>query len=329
MRLGSYGAMNRGTTFDLCEQFLTWHCTRIEARGKLNLLNLHLHCEDFYAHFLNLLFGYQLKNLNAIDQNAAGVDLVDAAGKILLQVSATATKAKVNAALEKDLSAYTGHAFRFVSISKDAAHLRGHTYTNPHKLAFDPKSDIYDVPSLLTIILHMEISGQRKVYEFLRDELEPAPSRMLPESNLAAVIGVISREDLSSVATGATSIPFNVDDKLKANDLHAAAGVIEDYKIHHHRVERIYGEFDVAGVNKSKSVLDSFRSIYLKLSAQYSGDELYFQVVEQVMKKVRESANYVQIPLEELELCTNVLAVDAFIRCRIFKEPMGVGDAFA
>ncbi|MEF7879577.1 SMEK domain-containing protein [Escherichia coli] len=49
--------MNRSIYFDLCEKRLTLLCYSVELRGKLNILNYNLHCEDFYVHFFNLLFG--------------------------------------------------------------------------------------------------------------------------------------------------------------------------------------------------------------------------------------------------------------------------------
>jgi hypothetical protein len=54
----------------------------IVKRGGLNILDLHLHSENFYQQLFNLLFGWKLQNLNAVQQNAAGVDLVDTTNKI-------------------------------------------------------------------------------------------------------------------------------------------------------------------------------------------------------------------------------------------------------
>jgi arginine decarboxylase-like protein len=140
---------------------------------------------------------------------------------------------------------------------------------------------------------------------------------------------VIAKEDLGDISPGATPLDFNVDDKIAHNGLSGAAGVIEDYKIFYPVVDRIYTEFDNNALNKSKSVLDAFRLTYHKLSGSHAGDELFFQIVEEVITKVRNSSNYIQIPLEELQLCVNVLAVDAFIRCKIFKNPSGVAHAAA
>lgn len=44
----------------------------IKDSGKLNLLDINVHVEDFYRDLLNLVYGWQLKNMNQWNQNAAG-----------------------------------------------------------------------------------------------------------------------------------------------------------------------------------------------------------------------------------------------------------------
>jgi hypothetical protein len=316
------GRMNRSHIFDACEKHLSVLCTRVTMRGKLNVLNLHQHCEDFYAGLLNRLWSLQLQNMNAEAQNAEGIDLIDKQDKIIVQVSSTATKQKVNAALGKDLSAYKGHSFRFMSIATDASHLRRGVFANPHNLAFDPTADVYDVTLLLSAILHASLAKQREIYDYLKEELsEPGAERILHESNLASIINIIAKQDLTGHFGEISVADFNVDEKVAFNGLHAAASVIEDYKVYSHIVDHTYAEFDNSGVNKSKSVLDTFRNTYLKLSAKHSGDDLFFRIVEEVITRVEESANFARIPIEELSLSVNILAVDAFIRCKIFKKP--------
>ena len=56
--------MERADLFNDIEARLSWLVSRIELRGSLNILNLNLHSEDFYLHLLNLLFGWNLTNLN-------------------------------------------------------------------------------------------------------------------------------------------------------------------------------------------------------------------------------------------------------------------------
>jgi hypothetical protein len=112
--------MNRQETFNFIEKKLTYLAFRLEVRGGLNILDLHLHSENFYLHLLNLLFDWKLQNHNAERNNSTGIDLVDTTNKIIVQVSATATKQKIESALSKDLSNYNHYKFKFISISKDA-----------------------------------------------------------------------------------------------------------------------------------------------------------------------------------------------------------------
>lgn len=313
--------MNRSVYWNLCEQRLSTLCTRVEIRGKLNVLDFNIHAEDFYLNFLNILFDYSLKNINLIKQNAAGIDLIDDVNNLVLQVSSTATKAKIESSLSKDLSVYKSFTFNFVSISKDASDLRKGSYVNPHGLTFIPKDHIHDVTSILNHIMHLESSKQRVIYEFLKRELQLDVDPPMVETNLATIINILSKETFDVDISSHISKVFNVDKKLIFNNLNTAAMVIEDYKIQHHKIDKIYSVFDQSGKNKSNSVLHWLRETYIKLSSKYESDELFFQVVEETIQTVKNSANYVAIPLEELAMWTNALVVDAFIRCKIFKNP--------
>lgn len=321
--------MNRSLYWNLCELKLSTLCTRVELRGKLNILDFHLHAEDFYLNFLNVLFGYSLKNMNQVTQNAAGIDLIDVTNKLVLQVSSTASKAKIESALSKDLKSYKDYRFNFVAISKDASDLRKQSFRNAHGLVFDPKNDVHDVKSILSHIQHLDIDKQLVIYDFLKKELQSGEDQPPVETNLAAVINILAKENFDDIQNIQTPKAFDVDAKLNFNNLVAAAIIIEDYKVQHHRINKMYSVFDAAGKNKSSSVLNWLRQSYIKLSNKYSGDDLFFQVVESAVKTIQGSANYINIPIEELAMWVNALAVDAFIRCRIFKNPEGVLNAVA
>ena len=315
------GFVQSKTYFDLCVKKLSLLAYEIQIRGSLNILDLHVHCENFYARLLNCIYGLALVNINAIEQNAEGIDLIDYSNKTVLQVSSTATTTKVQKSLEKDLSAYKGYRFRFVAISQDASNLRNNLFRNPHELVFDPKKDIIDVKSLGAAIIALEPSRQHQVYKFLQSELPTENDTSPSESNIAALINIIGIEDLSRGAQNSKDIPFNVETKIELNNLEVAAELIEDYKIYHHRIDKIYASFDEAGRNKSTSVLYAFNRVYLKSSKQHKGDNLFFEIIQQVMDAAKSSSNFQSTTQEELELCVNILAVDAFLRCRIFKKP--------
>jgi len=315
--------MNRQTYLNFIEEKLNSLAFRIEVRGGLNILDLNLHAENFYLHLFNLLFDWKLENLNAVKENAPGIDLVDDTNKIIVQVSATATRQKIESALAKDLSAYKDYAFKFISISKDATDLRTKIFLNPHNLRFSPNEDIYDMKSLLKLIEIMDINQQKEVYEFVKKELKSEPDPDKIESNLTAIINILSREDLNQVKTGFETVPFDIDKKISYNQLNTAKIIIDDYKIHYHRIDKIYSDFDKQGVNKSISILNGIRREYITPRMEVSPDQCFFAVIDKVKQKVLASANYKPIPDEELTLCVELLVVDAFIRCKIFNNPSG------
>lgn len=321
--------MYRSHHFNHIEEKLSHLATRIEVRGKLNILDLHLHSENFYLHFFNELFGWHLENLNVVKPNAEAIDLIDHRNKIVIQVSATATKAKVESALGKDLSGYKGYAFKFISISKDAGALRPLTFANPHGLTFDPLSDIHDVPSLLKFISNLAIEDLERVASFIGRELGANVDPRKLETNLAAVINILAKQDLRQGDPVVETIPFGIEEKIEFNGLDDCRGIIDDYICHHGRVDGIYAEFDRQGANKSLSVLHSIRGYYLTHKGSLGGNALFRKVADCVAERVRESLNHEPLPWEELELCVNILVVDAFVRCKIFKNPVGYAHASA
>ncbi len=93
------------------------------------------------------------------------------------------------------------------------------------------------------------------------------------------------------------------------------------------KVDEKYSEFDTLGVNKSTSVLRSIRKEYRDLKNSGTPDFIFQSVIEKIKEKVLESPNFERIPIDELELCVDILVVDAFIRCKIFENPQNYNYA--
>lgn len=314
--------MNRMKYYDYIDERLNSHSLQVRRSGKLNHLSLNVHSENFYCLFLNLLYGWKLSNLNDKLQNVEAIDLIDYENKLVVQVSAINTKDKIEKSLEKKSTAdFSGYTFKYVLISdKDADSLRRNTFNKPYKLIFNPHDDIIDIVSLLGLIKSKDAVAMRVVYQFVKSELGNEVDIAKLESNLATMINILSKENLD-VGEDLNINSFEIDRKISFNHLDSAKDIVNDYSAHHSRVDKIYNTFDLQGKNKSTSVLSKIRSIYIKNQANKTDDELFFYIVDEIVKIVSDSANYIEIPIDELELCANVLAVDAFVRCKIFKNP--------
>ena len=164
--------MKRAEYYNYIDRQLHILANRITTNGKLNMLHLHLHSENFYLHLFNLLYDKNLKNLNDISQNVEAIDLIDHDNKIMIQVSSTSTKPKIESALSKEkLKEHQDYRFKFISIAKDATNLRDKTYKNPYSIKFDTLEDIYDIRSFLNTILSLDIDKFKAVHEFILKEL--------------------------------------------------------------------------------------------------------------------------------------------------------------
>lgn len=318
-------SVNRSYYFNYIEEKLSSLSYRIKNRGRINLLDLNIYSESFFASLLNKLFNYKLKNMNVTKQNIEGIDLIDEDSRIIVQVSSTCTKQKIESALAmKIFAAYPNYHFRFVAIAGEAKNLRNNQFQNPSNVNFSPEDDILDITSLLSLILNMEINNQRNIYEFIKDELGEIVDMVKVDTNLATIINIISKEALSEIVESPEINSFEIFRKIEVNDLLTVQNTIDDYKVYYSKLDEKYKEFDKQGVNKSFSVLSVIRKQYNDLTLNIRNPhDVFYTVIDKVIEIVMKSKNYIEIPYEELEMCVSILVVDAFIRCKIFKNPEG------
>jgi len=320
--------MNRNIYYNYIAKQLHILSSRIETGGKLNLLDLHVHSENFYRHFFNLIYCYKLENLNTKLQNVEAIDLIDHKNKILIQVSATSIKQKIELALSKDIiKNYNGYTFKFISISKDSSDLRKKNYANPHSINFTPTQDIYDIVTILKDIQSKNIDEFKAIYDFIKKELGGEVDFVKFNSNLATIINILSKEQWDEANQITAENSFEIDRKIKFNDLKNAKDTIKEYCVYYPRIYEKYAEFDTMGVNKSNTVLASIKRDYSKFKNKDDADSIFASVIDSVKNKVLNSSNYEEIPIDELELCVDILVVDAFIRCKIFENPGGYNYA--
>jgi hypothetical protein len=314
--------MNRVPLYNYIDDKLHVLAQRIKTGGKLNMLNLHMHSESFYLHFFNLLYNFKLQNLNSAQQNVEAIDLIDHTNKLIIQVSATCTKLKIEGALSKDIiKKYPNYTFKFISIAKEAKYQKKNTFANPHSIAFSPKYDIYDITSILDKVKAASILKQKDIYKFIKGEIGSEIDIVKLDSNLATIINLLSKEQWDKSKKVNNVSIFEIDRKILHNQLDKAKYLIEEYFLFHSRINAKYAEFDAMGLNKSTSVLSKIQKEYIQLIDKTNPDKTFFDVIDKICQIIIESSNFEEIAYDELELCVNILVVDAFIRCKIFENP--------
>ncbi|MFP5520786.1 ABC-three component system protein [Peptococcus simiae] len=319
--------MKRKSYFDYIEGQLTLLAQRVAARNKINLLELNIHSETFFADFCNILFDLDLCNLNVHKQNVEGIDLVDRKNSIIAQVTSVGTKAKIESSLSKQiLQNYSNYAFKFILLSADNHKtLKAKIFANPYGLIFKPSEDIWDMPYLLRNIESASIDKLENLYTLCRKELGQDIDCQKLDSNLVKLVNVLAQENFAECNKPHNINSFSIEDKISFNKLEQVKPIIDDYAIFSARLTEIYSEFDRDGHNKSFSVLQEIRRFYIQTisSDNNSPVSVFHDVCAKVIEVIQNSRNPIDIPLEELHVCVDIIVVDAFIRCKIFENPEG------
>lgn len=76
-------------------RFLSILSSEVEHLNSINLYDINIVAETFYAHFLNLIYDFSLTNLNAVSKNATAIDLVDLSNQVCFQVTSENTASKI------------------------------------------------------------------------------------------------------------------------------------------------------------------------------------------------------------------------------------------
>ena len=317
--------MNRSQYFNYIEEKINYLSYRISKRGKINLLDLNIYSETFFAEMINILLKFNLKNMNAIQQNIEGIDLIDHKNKVVAQVSSTNTKQKIESSLKKKIMEnYKDYRFVFIPIVGESDGLKANKFANPYGIKFNPEEDIYDIKAILNLVLNMKIGDQQNFYTFIKEELGNTVDVVKVDTNLAAIINILSKENLVNVPDSPEINHFEINRKIEFNNLQNAKMTIDLYKVYYSKLAEKYTEFDRQGMNKSLSVFSVLSNQYVKLQNEKQDDvDIFYSVINNVIEIIQNSKNYIEIPYEELEMCVCIIVVDAFIRCKIFKNPEG------
>lgn len=297
----------------------------IKDSGKLNLLDINVHVEDFFRDLLNLIYGWQLQNMNQRNLNAAGGDLWYDDNKIVIQVSSTTTKEKdkIQSSIDK-LSAeqFAGYRFKFLRIDGDVIKLRKESYNTHNDIVFNPSEDIIDISTLLKDITHLDIDCLRRVYELCEKEIVPLDTPKVTETDLAIVVKALAT-NVKDWLKERRPIGFDIDKKIDFNHLEGKRRLINDYKLYIGKLNAVYGEFVDNATDYSFIILQTLSDMYSRYLEQYESNALFDKIVDEARELALNSKSAEDISVDRVNVCINVIVVDAFIRCRIFEDPGG------
>ncbi|RXJ98944.1 hypothetical protein CRV02_12905 [Arcobacter sp. CECT 8989] len=142
----------------------------IEYSNKINLYDLNIYSEHFFCGLLNLIYSYNLEDLNIKQKNFPAIDLGDYKNKICFQITSTNSKKKICTTIEKfeKESLYNNFDKLFILILKKKLS----NYGTFKELTYFSKEQIIDFSDLNTRINKIKDTHHiNKIYQYIEKNI--------------------------------------------------------------------------------------------------------------------------------------------------------------
>jgi hypothetical protein len=137
------------------------------------------------------------------------------------------------------------------------------------------------------------------------------------QSILAQIVRSLSKSRHQATSQK-SAISFKIESKLKFNEVDRYYGVIEKFAPYSPLLDQLYDKLES---DQFEDVLSSLNTLYLLSKRRnQSADDTLERVQEALIEKLSEEA--VLEYSEELEICSLIVIVDGFMRCKILEEPI-------
>ncbi|MBA5249076.1 MAG: hypothetical protein FE834_06025 [Gammaproteobacteria bacterium] len=158
-----------------------------------------------------------------------------------------------------------------------------------------------------------------------KHEMEVA-EKMSPQQKISAIAKVVNKIadiDIDEIQGSEVQFSFKPEDKIKYNNIQRYKSLFENYKIYSTRLNTIYDGMEAGGSIKKNMILRNIQSIYLmakdrlKTGVENQADNIIEEVKNKLLYKLEDS----ELDEESISFAVEVILVDAFMRCKILKEP--------
>lgn len=144
---------------------------QVEILNSVNLYDINIIAEDFYPGLINIIFDKDYKNVNSVEKNAAGIDLVDDKNRLAIQVTSDNSSNKVKHTIDEFIRNKSYEKYDLLQILI-LTQKRKYTTTFDTKglFPFDKKKDIIDVEDLMVKIRSLDTKKLKKLNDYLAEE---------------------------------------------------------------------------------------------------------------------------------------------------------------
>jgi len=143
-------------------------------RGWMNLLDQNIIAESFCGDMLNIIYGYNLVNLNLSQGNYPGIDLGDQQLGVSFQVTSNKTGKKMKDAVERFITHGLDSKYKTLKVcvlGKKQRSYKGKIDTK-NKVQFDPNKDVIDFKDLIKNIKSLNLEKLQMLSDLMDAEFK-------------------------------------------------------------------------------------------------------------------------------------------------------------
>ena len=146
--------------------------SKVELCSSLNLLNINIHIESFICGLLNLVYSYNLVNLNNAQANYTSIDLGDRAKRIAIQVTSNTKNTKILHTIEGFVAkGYDKDFDRLIVLIIGLKKNYRSNFVAKNGFCISKDTDIIDFRDLLSEINSMDTPGLQQIVRYLQQEM--------------------------------------------------------------------------------------------------------------------------------------------------------------
>ena len=293
----------------------------IQLSNSINLTSLNIHAENFYRDLLNLIFGYNLTNINIDETNATAIDLGDETEKIAIQVTSTSSRSKAEKTVSKFIKKELHKKYDrlvILNIREKSAH-RQHIIGQENIFQIDANKDIWDAEYIVERINDKSLEEIKLIHDFLRDNVKLSVEKStIPNEvqTIMALIKMLSDESQPKNGTGFIEEP-DPEGKIRHRFSSYSKFLEDEYVklyVEYGAVLKDILESSELGPPKVRRLALHLRATSDEILNQYAGNakEALKGLVEKYAKMLSENG------VDYDETAISFFLINELIKCNVF-----------
>lgn len=302
----------------------------VSILNAVNLYDINIVAEDFFSSLLNLIYGYQLKNANYLEKNAAAIDLYDEVNRIAVQVTSDSSSKKIHHTIKefnKNRSYINYDRLVFLILTQKKRYTT--VFDTDGNFVFDKAKDIWDIEDLMKDITELDTEQIKQISSFLSRELcdKYDAVKATQAGEIETIIDLIEYISKHRKVRRGSKTETDPEYKIYKRFRQFADKLIAEYKT----LFVIYGEAlevvnDTLGIDEAQDIIIMF---YLQdISVQYL-DEAGNNPIAALNRLVAYFENKLSMNGKKYDRAAiRFYLVNEMIKCRVFpNERSGYDDS--